>query len=187
MAPGLCAPVAVAIPVQVSEPGYSLTLPEGFREIVNSSHTSDVSRLFVMASSDEQGGTETWLTISRVRTNDPLSLYADEDTNGMKVVGRYSERINDLDLEVLVSQVRTNDAVAIEQSVRLPLDPHLIQLDLTLHSDDDEKARETMRKIIQSVTRTAPTTPPAESAGWGGTAICLVGVAIAFVVLLARR
>jgi hypothetical protein len=183
----LAASVAVAIPIEVSEPGFSLTLPEGFREVTDASQTSDITRLFVLTPEDTGGGAATWLTISRVKTNRPAALEEAGDTNGMKVIGRYSERMNNLDVEVLVSQVHSNDAMSIEQSARLPLDPNAIQLDLKVHSDDDQKARETMRKIIQSVARTAPPAQPPEASGWGAALLCLVMVAVVFVVILARR
>ena len=52
---GLCllAPVAGAIPLELSEPGFTLTLPEGFKEVPGEGNSPETRRLYMRAASDD--------------------------------------------------------------------------------------------------------------------------------------
>ena len=178
----LLAVTALAAPLEVREPGFNLTLPDGFREVSDASHSTEVTRLFVLKDEPAQ----TSLTVSRISSNDTPALWP-EATNEMKIVGRYSERLNDLDVEVLISQSGTNDSATLERSARLPLTPSAIRLDLKSRAENDAEAQALMRKILQSVATAQPEPEPQEPVNWRGTLICLAMAALMFVVVMARR
>ncbi len=178
-------PMAGAIPLEVREPGFTLTLPEGFMEVTGS---NTESRRFFMSGSASDGQSNTSLTISRLSGNHAPGFRRDEQSDEFKILGRYSERLNNQDVAVLVAQVSSNNTFAIEQSASVPIDPGILMLDLRTHTDDDKKAHAMMRKIIRSlVTQARQQADRPEIQGWRSALICLTLVAIVFIVALARR
>jgi hypothetical protein len=182
----LLASFAGAVPLEITEPGFTLTLPEGFREIPGGANNPETSRLFVRGSADN-AQSNTYLTISRLAADGGPGDPPDSARQGMRIIGRYSERLNNHDVAVLVAQVTSNDTVAIAQSASVPVAPGTILLDLRTHSEDDQAAQALMRKIIQSLATQSHQPPAAEIQGWRGALVCLGMVTIILVAILARR
>ena len=178
----LLAATAGAIPLEIKESGFSLTVPDGFKEVSDASRSTDVTRLFVRE--DEPSAAS--LTISRIPSNAAPALWP-ETTSEMKIVGRYSEQMNNMDVEVLLAQAGTNDDATLERSARLPLTPNAIRVDLKSRADNDAEARALMSKILHSVASAQAEPAPQETVNWQGTLICLAMAALMFVVVLARR
>lgn len=181
----LVVPMAGAIPLEIREPGFTMTLPEGFREVPGS---NTEARRFFMSGTASGGPSNASLTISRRAGDQAPDFRRDGNAGEFKILGRYSERLNNQDVAVLVAQVSSNDAFAIEQSASVPIDPGILLLDLRTHTDDDKKAQAMMRKIIRSlVTQARQQADRPEIQGWRSALVCLTLVAIVFIVALARR
>jgi hypothetical protein len=178
--------VAGAIPLEIREPGYTLTLPEGFREVLGNDNRPEARRFFVSGSSAD-GRSNTYLTIRRLTNDQEPESRPEERAQEIKVLGRYSERLNNQDIAVLVAQVATNDTFAIEQSATVPIAPGTLLLDLRTHTEDDQKAQALMRNIIRSLATQAQQADRPEIQGLRGALVCLTMVAIIFVVAMARR
>jgi hypothetical protein len=183
---GLLTSTVIAVPLEIKEPGFSLTLPDGFREVPGDGNSPEARRLFVRGTSDD-GRSNSYLSISRFAADGEQAFWPEGATNSTKIIGRYSERLNNQDVAVLVSQVISNDTVTIAQSATVPTDPGTLLLDLRTHTDDDKEAQALMRNIIQSLATQSQQEEPPGIQGWRGAAICLAMVAIIFVVILARR
>jgi hypothetical protein len=180
------ASLARAIPLEIKEPGYTLTLPEGFKEVPGNDNRPEARRFFASETSDN-GMSNTYLTISRLADGKKPVFWPEDPSQDLKIIGRYSERLNNQDVAVLVAQTTSNDALTLEQSATVSIDPGTLLLDLRTVTDDDKKAQAMMRKIIRSLATQTPQADRPAIQGWRGALICLTMVAVIFVVILARR
>ena len=182
----LLAPVAGAIPLELSEPGFTLTLPEGFKEVPGDGSSPETRRLFMRAASDG-GSSNVSLSIRWFGDKEKQAFDAGNVGEGAKIIGRYSERLNNQDIAVLVAQATSNDALSIQQSATVPLDRGAILFDLRTHTDDDKEAQALMRKLIQSLAVQSRQTEESGVQGWRRAIGFLIMGAIVLIVAVVRR
>lgn len=185
---GMClsAAVSAASPLEIEEPGFTLTLPEGFREMSADENSAEAKRLFVLETSDGKRS-NAFLTVSRSIDHDHPELWPEGERQDTKIIGRYSERLNNQDVEVLISQIGSNDSATLERSAYLPLTPNAVRLDLKSPAENDAEAAALLRRILQSVAAAKPAPAPEEPVNWRSALICLALAGLVFVVALAKR
>lgn len=184
---GLLTGLAEAIPVEISDTGVTLTLPEGFEEVALTNLPSDLSRIFVrrVASNEDS---EACLMISRIPTNAPPDLLQTGITfEPADAIGRYSEQLNNQHVAIVMSQVITDNTIVVEQSARVPQSANTLLLDLKLRTNDDAATRELMRKIVESVAATPPPSASTDAVGWQGALVYVGLAAVLLVIGIARR
>jgi hypothetical protein len=71
----------------------------------------------------------------------PPPLWTDEPERTFKVIGRYSERFNNMDVDEMVADAATNEAMRREHAEHIPLDPEAIQSDLGPATNDTQLAQ----------------------------------------------
>jgi hypothetical protein len=182
----LLAPVAGAIPLELNEPGFTLTLPEGFKEVPGDGSSAETRRLFMRTASPD-GSSNVSLTIRWFGDKEKQGFDEENAEEGAKIIGRYSERLNNQDIDVLVAQATSNDALSIHQSATVPLDRGAILFDLRTHTEDDKAAQALMRKLIQSLAVQSRQTEEIGVQGWRSAIAFLVMGALVLVVAVARR
>ena len=175
---------SAAIPVEVREQDVSLKLPDGFEEMSPLTNDPDVVRLFVRrpSTNDEP---DTWLTLRKPRAGDTNAAGWLPPDSGV-ALGHYSERLNDLNVDILQSRLQTNDMTLLESSARLPVGAAPFQLDLRSRSLEDREMKTLMRQVLASA-NTSATPPREEFKGWGSVVLCLVLGATLIVIAFGRR
>jgi len=174
-------PSAWSLPIELKEKEFTIVLPEGFEESQpQTNENADIIRLFTRREAAAETP-ETWLTIRRLETHTPAPLLgpASQADSG-ETVRRYTERLNQADIEVLSARVTTNASSLAESAALLPLGPNTIQVDLKSRTLKDKEMDEIMRQVLASA---RPASAPEESGvpKWGMAILSLV---LGFVVLL---
>jgi hypothetical protein len=179
-----------AIPLDIKEPGLAQALPEDFEEIpvTNGATEAFANQIFMKRDSNESIP-PTWFSIRRIpgsRTNALLALghdHADE----FKVVGHFSERLYNLDTDILEAELQTNSFILRRRSVHVPLGQDLFMLDLQSSSLKTNEMEAIMRKVVKTIADQNSASERIEVQGWQSAIVCLLMVAMVFVVALARR
>lgn len=170
---------APAIPIEVHDPEVSLTVPSGFEEMAPLTNAPEVVRLFVRRPGPEEAP-DTWLTIRK--SGSDWTPPAD----GSAVLGRYAERLNNLDVEVLQSRVSSNAETLRESQAQMPVGTALLQINLKSRAMEDHEMKDLMRQVLTS----ASTQPPEQRErfqGWGAVGLCLLLGAVLIVIAFGRR
>lgn len=172
---------AQGIPLEVTEGPLTFSLPEGFQEIGPTGITaSAVERLFVNRKTDP-GESDTWIRLRRGEPSVTGGGFADPE---VRVLGRYTERIAQLNVDVLSGE---QAATSVVLSATLPLDPEILQIDLRSPALRKREADDMMREILKTVAIQAAEPVQPEVKGWKGALVCLAMVAMVIVVAVARR
>ena len=186
----MLSPSAYAIPLEIRGPGFSQALPDDFAEIPETNIATEAfaSQMFMKRSSNESNP-PTWFSIRRVpgtRTNELPEFWL-ERPDEFKVVSRFSERLYNLDADILESEMQTNSFTLKRRSMQLPAGPDLFMLDLQSPSLKTNEMEAIMRKVVKTIAEQKSATERVEVQGWQSAIICLLMVAMVFVVALARR
>lgn len=186
----MLSPSIHAIPLEIREPGLAQALPEDFEEIpvTNSAMEAFANQVFMKRDSNESSP-PTWFSIRRIPgtlTNDLPGLGYDR-TDEFKVVGRFSERLYNLDADILESELQTNSFTLRRRSVQVPMGQDFFMLDLQSPSLKTNEMEAIMRKVVKTIAEQNSATGRTEVQGWKSAIVCLLMVAMVFVVALARR
>jgi hypothetical protein len=172
---------ARGIPLEVTEGPLTFALPEGFEEVEPTGLTATaVERLFVNRRT-EPGETETLIRLHRGDTPGTAAGSAEPE---VKILGHYTERIAQRDVEVL-SREQANTSILLRAT--LPLDPDILRIDLQSPARRKQEADAMMRAILKTVALQAAQPVQAEVKGWKGALACLAMVALVIVAAVARR
>jgi hypothetical protein len=175
---------AYAIPHSVQEDSTTTSVFETLESESTLSTTQDVDRYFDQTSPSSTPS----LTIPRpLATNESASLWTNDTPPIFKVIGHYSERFNNMDVDGMVSQVVTNDTMLLEQTARIPLDPDTIQRDLELNTNDNSQAEELTRQIRESINAEQSKSSADEIKGLRIALTYLIMAAVVVVVIFTRR
>lgn len=178
-----------AIPVEERNQGVSLPLPAGFEETsaTNDSANASLGQVFVLRGSNE-ATPPSWLSIRRLdhsHTGDAFQWQ--NDSNEFKTVNRYSERLGNLDMDVLIAEWTTNNIMFHQRSILFSTASDRFLLDLRSPSLQTNEMDAIMRRVIRTLAIKSSSPPPVEVQGWQNAVICLVMVAMVFVVALGKR
>ncbi len=175
---------AAAIPIEVHEQDLALTVPDGFEEMAPLTNDPDVVRLFIRRPSTT-GEPDTWLSIRRIEPPGPASEWHPDVVGSNDIMGRYSERLHDFDVDVIQSRLNAEDAVYRGSRARLPGDSASYQVDLVSRSMEDQEMKTLMRTVLASASAAEEQT--ASFTGWGAMFLCLTLGAALIVLAFARR
>lgn len=177
---------AHAIPQSVQEHGATTNVFENLETNTLPSATQAVDHFFDFSSSPSTSAPS--LTLQRpLTTNELSSMWTAASPAFFKVIGHYSERFNNMDVDQMVSQAVTNDAMLQEQSARLPLDPDSIQRDLKPSTNEDSQAEDLRRQIRESINAEQSKSSADEIKGLRIALTYLVMAAVVVVVVFTRR
>jgi hypothetical protein len=183
-------PSTYAVPMEIRDPGVAQSLPEDFVEIPATNIAAEAfARQVFMRRGSNDISPPTWFSIRRVpgtRTNELPGLWR-ESPDEFKVVGRFSERLYNLDADILESEMQTNAFILRRRSVQLPAGPDVFMLDLQSPSLKTNEMEAIMRKVVKTIAEQNSATERVEVQGWQSAIVCLLMVAMVFVVALARR
>lgn len=129
---------------------------------------------------------DTTLTSRQSSDTNASALWSQPSPESFRVIGRYSERFNNMDVDHLVFGIVTNDALLREQSSRLRLDPDTLQRDLEPMTNADSSA-ELMRQIQESIEAEQSQSSDEEIKGLRLAITYLLLAAAIIVVIFARR
>jgi hypothetical protein len=120
-------------------------------------------------------------------SNQPPLWREENKEQTFKVIGRYGERFNYMDVDRIVSQVISNDSMLQDQSARLPLDPDALQHDLGPGTNDVDPSLLLMRQIQESLKEEQSKSSAEEIQGLKLALSYLAMAAVIMVVIFARR
>lgn len=180
---------APAIPLEIRD-SISHAIPAGFEAIpaTNLHPEALASQVFKLQGSDDTTP-PTWLSIRRVSTSG-TNVMRDariDPSDDFKVVGRFSERLYNLDIAILESELQTNDITLRRRSAQLPSGTDVFLLDLQSPSLKTNEMDAIMRHVVKAIAEQNSATPRSEVQGWKSAVVCLLMVAMVFVVAIARR
>ena len=171
---------AWGLPVEVKEKEAAIVVSNGIVE--SKSQTSDdsgVGPLFKRKESPAESP-EKWLTVSQSDTNAPVpDMWGSNRMDSGDTVRRYTERLNQAEIEGLSSRSATNESVSME-SARPVFGADTVKSDLKSRASQEKEQEEIRKQVIASA---KPVTPPDDHGftGWGTAIICAV---LGFTVLL---
>lgn len=113
-------------------------------------------------------------------------LWNGNPEKSFKVIGGYSERFRNMDVDEMVDDAVTNETMLREQIAQLPLDPDVIQNDLRTPTNDNQLAQ-LMHQIRKSLATTRSPASTGETKGLMLALTYLVMAAVIIVVIFARR
>lgn len=98
----------------------------------------------------EQQASDTWSRLHSTTVTSNAVSWPQETNAKFRVIGHYSERFNNMDVERLVTEAIDRDAAATQKPAGLLANPDLLERDLkpATNTDDEEKR---MRALIRSV------------------------------------
>lgn len=172
---------AWGIPLEVREKEVAIVVSNGIVE--SKSQTNDdsgVIQLFKRKESPAESP-EKWLTVSRSDTNAPVpGIWGSNNTDSGDTVRRYTERLNQAEIEGLSSRNATNGGVSMESPERPAVELDTARSDLKSRASQEKEREETLKQVIASAKPVAP--PDGHGfTGWGTAIICAV---LGFTVLL---
>lgn len=182
----MSAAAAWSMPVEIKDADVTLVLPEGFEQEggAQTNASAEVVYLFTRRQAEEEPP-DALLTIRRIGSNDPpdIVLWASNSTLSAENLRRYSERLNETDIEVLAARATNEPNAMAESTARLTLGTNTIQIDLKSREMRDNEMKEVMRRVLAGA---APTGPPPQDEGfkgWGAVILCAV-LALAILVVV---
>lgn len=180
---------ASAIPIEGSS-NLSLTLPEGF-ELVSETAPDDsglTARRFVLKGSnaDESPAYFTLQRFPEGGHDAPTALWG-QTSDTAKITGRYSERLYNLDVEILDAEWQTNNTTMRGRRVQIPTRADLFLLDLSVAGPQTNELETIMKEVVKSLASQTPARPAEEVRGSISALTYLVMVAIVILVAIARR
>lgn len=177
-----------AIPVADQPLGGTFPAPAGFEAIPVTNVTPDSigGQFFVMRGSNEA---PSWFSIRRLPGDHPESndLAWSSDSDELRVVNRYSERLGGLDLDILEAELVTNDITFRQRSIQFSMASERFLLDLRSPSLKTNEMDEIMKQVAKTIAIQNATVPREEVQGWRNAIVCLAMVAMIVVVAIARR
>lgn len=135
----------------------------------------------------ENQATETWQRIHQQAPAAGAHPFGGTNHQPFKVIGGYSERFNNMDVDAIASDAVSNEAFLQQQASRIPINPEVIQRDLnaTPTNYDDEEKR--MRELIKSVAAKPSGASEAEIKGLRIAITYLVMAGLIILIIFARR
>lgn len=185
---GLTVSPARAMPVELRDADVKLEIPEGFEESApQTNEESGIVRLFVRRESEDDEP-DALLTIRQAKTSEPqdVFLWSSNSASSGESIRRYSERLNETDIEVLATRATNEWGTMAESSARLMLGSNTIQIDLKSKEMRDSEMAAMMRRILAGA---IPAEPPPEKEGfkgWGAAILCAVLVVAILVVVMGK-
>ena len=119
-------------------------------------------------------------------TNSAPPLWSD-DSDTIKIIGRYSDSLYNLDLDVLDAELQTNTMRLHNDTDRNPLRPDLFLMDLSQPTQKKDEVELIMKDVARTLAAQNPSTPPRETEGVISAIVSLLMVAVVILVAIARR
>ena len=177
-----------AIPTEAGNRKVTLPLPAGFQEVPVSNVAPDAlpGQLFLLRGSNA-AAPSAWFSIRRLSDRPSNTVQWHSPASDLKVVGRYSERMGNLDLDILDSESTTNNTLLRQRSIQFSLASDRFLLDLRSPTLQTNEMDAIMKQVVKTLASQKNATTPEELEGWRNAIICLVMVAMIFVFAVARR
>lgn len=119
-------------------------------------------------------------------TNPAPPLWSDQ-AGEVKIIGRHSERLYNLDLDILDAEMQTNDTLVRKRSVQIPLRADLFRLDLTTPVKETNTMDTVMKEVVRNLAAQNTPSPRQETEGYMTALIYLAMVAVVLLVAISRR
>ncbi len=148
--------------------------------------TGTLHQVFDPKPADEQAS-EAWNRLQSPAGNSNSNHWPSETSATFKVIGHYSERFNNMDVERLVSAVESNPPSATQQAAHLPMNPDVMQRDLRPHSTNEDDEEKRMRALIRAVAASNPESDKERIKGLHMALTYLVMAGIIILIIFARR
>lgn len=182
----LAAVPCLGIPLEL-QTNLSLAMPAGFEAIPAADDTDLSTQIFAMRGSNTDLP-PTYFSVKKLpagSTNSP-PLWQ-EQSDEIKLVGHYSERLYNLDLDILDSEIQTNDNTLHKRSVQIPLRQDLFLLDLTVPAPKTNEMDMIMKQVVKTLAEQNAAHPEQEVQGSLSAIFYLLMVAAVILVVIARR
>jgi len=177
-----------AIPLEL-ETNLTIALPAGFERVSSGSQTQDLTDdTFVMRNTNADFE-NTWLAIRRLpagQSNTP-PVFLEENTEDVHIISRCTERLFNLDLDILDSEMTTNEGSIRQRTVQIPLRTDLFLMDLTAPVKKTNEMDAIMRQVVKTIAEQNTTQAHRGIEGFGDALICLAMVALIILAVVAKR
>jgi hypothetical protein len=110
-----------------------------------------------------------------------------ENTNELTLAGLISERLYNLDIGLLEAELQNNDIMCLRQSAQLHPGIDVFLEDLHPATPKTNELDAIMQKVDKVIEKQKASLSQNEVQGWKSAIVCLLMVAMVFVVAIARR
>ncbi len=110
-----------------------------------------------------------------------------ENTNGLTLASLISERLYNLDMGILEAELQNNDIMCRRQCAQLHPGIDVFLEDLHPAAPKTNEMDAIMRQVDKAIAEQKAATSQNEVQGWKSAIVCLLMVAMVFVVAIARR
>jgi hypothetical protein len=110
-----------------------------------------------------------------------------ENTNGLSLAGLISERLYNLDIGILEAELQANDIMCRRPFAQLHPGIDVFLADLHPAVPKTNELDAIMRQVDKAIAEQKAATSQNEVQGWKSALVCLLMVAMVFVVAIARR
>lgn len=134
----------------------------------------------------EQQAPDAWSRLHSTTNATNAVPWPQETNTRFRVIGHYSERFNNMDVERLVTEAIDKDASSTQKHTELLANPDLLERDLkpATNNDDEEKR---MRALIKSVTASSMENRDESIKGLRVALTYLVMAGLIILIIFARR
>ncbi|MEI6787416.1 MAG: hypothetical protein WCL49_02945 [bacterium] len=110
-----------------------------------------------------------------------------ENTNGLTLAGLISERLYNLDIGILEAELQKNDIMCRRQFAQLNPEIDVFLEDLHPSTPKTDELDAIMKQVGKAIAEQKASSAQNEVQGWKSAIVCLIMVAMVFVVAIARR
>ena len=130
----------------------------------------------------------TFLTIRSVPTGEAAFAMSEPgDDNDIRIVSRCTERLYNLDVDILDAEVKADEGSVRQRSVQIPLAREVFLLDLTAPVQKTNEMDGIMKQVVKAIAEQNPAQPHQKIEGYGNAVISLVLIAIVILGIMAKR
>ncbi len=128
-----------------------------------------------------------WFSIRQNPDSRGMSGAWFEKTNEFGIISRISERLYNLDIEILESELQKNDMRIRWHNTQLHTGIDVFLNDLQPVSPKTNEMDAIMQHVVKTIAEQKASSSQNEVQGWQSAIVCLLMVAMVFVVAIARR
>jgi len=185
----LTAPLpASAAPLKIENFENSPAISNQFKEVTTTNIPSEVLGIHMFATNDVNE--PCFPPGFNIRQNSDSGKMQEawlKTTNGLTLAGLISERLYNLDIGILEAELQENDIMCRRHSAPLHPGIDVFLEDLQLSAPKTNELDAIMQHVVKTIAEQNASSSQNEVQGWQSALVCLLMVAIVFVVAIARR
>jgi hypothetical protein len=179
---------ASAAPLKIENPENSQAGSNQFTEISTTNAPPEILAKHIFATNDVH---EPYFPTGFNIRQDPQSGNMPEawfgNTNGLSLAGLISERLYNLDIGILEAELQANDIMCRRQSAQLHAGIDVFLKDLQPAAPKTNELDAIMQHVGKTIAEQNSPSSQNKVQGWQSAIVCLLMVAMVFIVAIARR